>query len=179
MPPSPRVSARREVAENRFFLQAEEDLVLPDGSGHTYHQIEAKWDAVLVVPVLPDGRLLIERIYRHPYRRWFLEFPAGGMAPGDDACAAAARELEEETGRRAGSTRLIGRHLVMPGLLRMALNVVLAEGLSPAGPTNREPLELIELEELTEAAAWQAAADPETSSFLSLGLLYLARQRAR
>jgi ADP-ribose pyrophosphatase len=179
MPAIPPVLARRVVSENRFLRYAEEDLPDRHGRTYTYYQVESKWDAVLAVPVLPDGRLVVERIYRHPYRRWFREFPAGGIEPGEDPCTAAGRELTEETGWKAGRLTLLGSHHAMPGLLRMRLHVVLAEDLVLAGGERQlEELEMIEVEQLSEAEAWAATGDGEASSFLSLGLLYLARHRA-
>lgn len=57
--------------------------------------------AAMVVPLLDDGRVLVERQYRHPTRTIFTEFPAGKIDPGEDPLVTAARELLEETGYRA------------------------------------------------------------------------------
>ncbi len=173
----PDVVARRVISENRFLTYAEEDLLLPGQAPYTYYQVESKWDAVLVVPVLPDGRVVLERIYRHPYRRFFLEFPAGGIERGEAPVAAARRELEEETGYRAGAARLIGEQEAMPGLLRMRLNVVVASDLIQTGARTHEAMELIETVEMTVDEAWNEAGREPSSSFLTLGLLWLERHR--
>jgi ADP-ribose pyrophosphatase len=55
----------------------------------------------MVVPILDDGRLVIERQYRHPLQRVMLEFPAGKIDAGEPGIACAVRELAEETGYRA------------------------------------------------------------------------------
>ena len=175
----PPILARREVATNRFMTFVEEDIRDPTGRAYTYYQLESKWDAVLVVPVLPDGRLVLERIYRHPYRRYFLEFPAGGIDPGESPLAAAARELAEETGHGAGALRLLGAYEAIPGMLRARVHVVLAEQLTPGGARSHEAMELIEVVELSEAEAWAEAEREPPSSFLTMGLLWLARARAR
>jgi len=57
--------------------------------------------AVLIVPVLPDGALVVERQYRYPMNRAFVEFPAGKLDVGESALATAQRELREETGYTA------------------------------------------------------------------------------
>jgi len=68
---------------------------------------QAKWDfikhngAAAVVPVMPDGRILMVRQYRNALERYTLEIPAGGLNPGEATLIAAARELEEETGYKA------------------------------------------------------------------------------
>jgi ADP-ribose pyrophosphatase len=173
----PPISARREPVRNRFFTHVEEDLTAPGGGPYTYHFIDTTWDAVLVVPVLDDGRLVIERIYRHPYRAWLHEFPAGGIDHGEDPCAAGVRELEEETGYRAARCRPLVSYEPVPGLCRMRLHVVLAEGLVQTGRRSHEAMELIEVFEATRDEAWALARQVPTSGFLLNGLLMLDASR--
>jgi len=59
--------------------------------------------AVAIVPILDDGRFVMERQFRYPLHRVFLEFPAGKIDPGEDPVATAHRELLEETGYVAQS----------------------------------------------------------------------------
>lgn len=173
--PLPRRGAERVIAGNRFFELREEEIEDRTGAMYPYYSVASKWDAVVVVPLLPDGDLLIERIYRHPYRAWLHEFPAGGIEPGEDACTAGARELTEETGWTAGRVRLLHRFEVMPGLLRMRLHLVLAEDLRAGGATRLEAAEFIQVERMDRAAAWALAERETASSFLTLGLLALDR----
>lgn len=171
----PPIHARHELTRNKFFTTVSEDLTAPDGKPYTYHFIDTTWDAVLVVPVLDDGRLVLERIYRHPYRAWVHEFPAGGIDHGEDPCVAAVRELEEETGYRAARTRLLTAFEPVPGLCRMRLHVVLAEGLLQTGIRTHEAMELIEVVEATRDEAWALAKQPPVSGFLLNGLGLLDR----
>lgn len=170
----PKLGARRVLAGNRFFDLIEEEIEDRDGKPYAYYTVASKWDAVIALPVLADGRLVIERIYRHPYRAWLHEFPAGGIEPGEEPCAAAARELREETGLVAGRTRLLTSFEAMPGLLRMRLHVVLCEDLTPGGPATLEAAEFLQVLELTVEQAWAASRGQPASSFLTLGLLALA-----
>jgi ADP-ribose pyrophosphatase len=55
----------------------------------------------VILPLLPDGRVLLERQFRYPNDRVFIEFPAGKIDPGEEPLACAKRELEEETGYTA------------------------------------------------------------------------------
>lgn len=174
----PQILARREISRNRFLTYVEEDLTDRHGKPYTYYQVEARFDAVVVVPVLADGRLVLERIYRHPYRQWLLEFPAGGIEPGEDPLAAATRELGEETGYHARRLTRLGTIEALPGLLRMRLTYVLAEDLVPGAVKALEAMEMLEINELTLAEAWAATETPNASSFLATGLLYLARHQA-
>jgi 8-oxo-dGTP pyrophosphatase MutT (NUDIX family) len=174
----PKITERRVVASNHFFNFAEEDLQLSDGQPYTYYQLESNFDAVVVVPMLPDGRLIVERIYRHPYRRFLHEFPAGGIQEGEDPLAAGARELEEETGWQARSMQPLEHFEAMPGLLNMGVHLVLATDLVAGGTMELEAMEdSIEVLEMDEEAAWSIAREQPASSFLIMGLLALSRYR--
>lgn len=90
-----------ETVYRGHFLELKRDVVaLPDGkqAGREYviHP-----GAVMVIGLLPDGRLVMERQYRYPVRQTMIEFPAGKLDPGEGGLACAQRELLEETGYRA------------------------------------------------------------------------------
>ena len=64
-------------------LKVQRDLVrLPDGSEGTREYIRHP-GAVAIVPVFDDGRVLLERQFRYPHRRVFIELPAGKLEPGE------------------------------------------------------------------------------------------------
>jgi ADP-ribose pyrophosphatase len=80
------------------FLDVRRDRVaLPDGREAAREYIVHP-GAVMVVPLMDDGHLLMERQYRHPMGRVMLEFPAGKLDAGEDPLACGRRELLEETG---------------------------------------------------------------------------------
>lgn len=83
------------------FLDVRRDEVrLPDGT-HAHREYIVHPGAVMAVPVLPDGRLVVVRQYRYPLRRAMLEFPAGKLDSGETPWECGIRELREETGYRA------------------------------------------------------------------------------
>lgn len=83
------------------FLHARRDTIrLPDGRQSTREYIIHP-GAVMIVAQLEDGRLVLERQYRHPMRAVMIEFPAGKLDPGEASWACAQRELLEETGYSA------------------------------------------------------------------------------
>jgi ADP-ribose pyrophosphatase len=90
-----------DVAYDGHFLKVSRDHIkLPDGST-TYREYIRHPGAVVILPLLPDGRVLLERQFRYPNDRVFIEFPAGKIDPGEESLATAKRELEEETGYTA------------------------------------------------------------------------------
>ena len=83
------------------FLDVRRDMVrLPDGR-EAQREYIVHPGAVVIVPLLDDGRLVVERQWRHPLGRVMLEFPAGKLEPGEPPLDCAVRELIEETGYRA------------------------------------------------------------------------------
>lgn len=92
---------RSETVLQGDFLHVKRDVVrLPDGQ-HASREYVIHPGAVMVVPLLDDGRVLLERQYRYPLQRAMLEFPAGKLDVGERSFVCAERELREETGFRA------------------------------------------------------------------------------
>lgn len=90
-----------ELAYDGHFLKVQRDTVrLPDGKKSKREYIRHP-GAVVILPIMDDGKVLLERQYRYPLQSVFIEFPAGKIDPGEDPLACAKRELEEETGYTA------------------------------------------------------------------------------
>lgn len=88
------------VYQGHFLELKRDEIALPDG-GRAAREYVIHPGAVMIVAVLPDGRLVMERQYRYPVRRTMIEFPAGKLDAGEGGLACAQRELHEETGYRA------------------------------------------------------------------------------
>ena len=83
------------------FLHAFRDTVrLPSGLTATREYVTHP-GAVMIIPLLDDGRLLMESQYRYPMQQVMLEFPAGKLDAGEKPQHCAQRELREETGYSA------------------------------------------------------------------------------
>lgn len=90
-------TSREELLEGHFLHVVREHVRLPDGGSAT-REFVLHPGAVAVVPLLPDGRILLERQYRHPTGQVMIEIPAGKLDPGEGALVCGQRELLEETG---------------------------------------------------------------------------------
>jgi ADP-ribose pyrophosphatase len=91
------------VVYDGSLLHVRRDRVrLPDG-GEAVREYIVHPGAVLMVPVLDDGRLVVERQFRYPIGRVLLEFPAGKIDPGETPEQTALREMIEETGYEAAA----------------------------------------------------------------------------
>jgi ADP-ribose pyrophosphatase len=99
--------------------------------------------SVVVLPVLPDGRILLIRQYRHATRQYLWELVAGRIDAGESVRKAAARELMEETGYRAQRLRPFLEMFPTPGFLEERMHILLAEKLT-AGKAQPEEDERIE-----------------------------------
>lgn len=91
---------REELLRGRFLQVLRDTVRLPDGGSDTREFIVHP-GAVMVVPLLDDGRVVLERQYRHPMGRVMVEFPAGKLDAGEDTWTCGRRELLEETGYTA------------------------------------------------------------------------------
>ena len=89
-----------EAYDGYFLKVAKDQVCLPDGKPATREFIRHP-GAVVILPVFDDGSVLLERQYRYPLDRVFIELPAGKIDPGEDPLACAKRELQEETGYTA------------------------------------------------------------------------------
>ena len=90
----------------------------------------------MVVPLLADGRLLMERQWRYPMGRAMLEFPAGKLEAGEPVLDCAIRELIEETGYRAAEWARAGLLHNAIAYSNEAIEVWFARGLPPANASS-------------------------------------------
>lgn len=133
-----------ELAYDGHFLKVSRDRIrLPDGSESKREFIRHP-GAVVILPLLADGRVLLERQYRYPNDRVFIEFPAGKIDPGEEALACAKRELEEETGYTATEWNFVCTIHNAIAYSDEHLEIFLARGLT-AGEAKLDEGEFIEL----------------------------------
>lgn len=103
--------------------------------------------AAAVVPVLPDGTVLLLRQYRYATGGWLLEIPAGKLDPGEHPEHCAVRETEEETGYRPSALYALGWVWTSPGFLDEKIWLYLATGLEPTRQSMDDD-EVLEIERM-------------------------------
>ena len=167
LPPTPTLESIETVSTgwiNKYHLH----YTLPDGRPYTYEGVSRKGperyeaalealgstgapdpDAVCIVPLLPDGSVLLEREFRYPLNSWCVSLPAGLIDAGESLEEAVARELSEETGYRLRDDIAPAvRPLPQPGFSSTGLTeenvqVVFAQ-VEPGGQPRPDSAELIE-----------------------------------
>jgi ADP-ribose pyrophosphatase len=165
------------VWRGRFLDVRRDTVALPDGSQATREYIVHP-GAVMVVPLLDDGRLVMERQHRHPMGKVMLEFPAGKIDPGEAPFACAVRELAEETGYRAAEWARAGILHNAIAYSTEGIEIWFARGLTPGAPEldAGEFLETVihSADELDALVAGGVVTDAKTL----IGLLWVQKWQA-
>ncbi|MCB2016191.1 MAG: NUDIX hydrolase [Hydrogenophaga sp.] len=100
--------SREELLKGRFLHVVRDTVRLPSGAEATREYVLHP-GAVMVIGLLDDGRVIMERQFRHPMGRVIVEFPAGKLDAGEGSLDCARRELQEETGYSATEWAFAGR----------------------------------------------------------------------
>lgn len=117
------------IYEGKAFGVRRDELIEPTGV-HTVREVVTHPGSVVVLPVLPDGKIVLVRQYRHATRQFLWELVAGRMEAGEDPKQGAARELLEETGYRARKISVFLDVFPTPGFLEERMFLLIAEGLT-------------------------------------------------
>src|ERR1700682_1134130 len=121
---------RSEEVYNGAVFGVRRDEVLEPGGVRAIREVITHPGSVVVLPVLPDGRILMIRQYRHATRQYLWELVAGRIDAGEKPRQAAARAVIEETGYRARKFRIFLDVFPTPGFLEERMFILLAEGLT-------------------------------------------------
>lgn len=134
---------------------------------------------VSVVALDERGRLLLVRQFRFAAGKELLEIPAGKLEQGEDPMAAAARELEEETGYQAESLELLTEMIPTPGYCTEVIRIYLARGLR-RGRQHLDPGEFLSVEAVDFAQAEEMALSGQLpDGKTQLGILALTARMRR
>ena len=149
----------------RQFSFLQDEVELPDGR-RTHRDIVRHPGAVAIVPILPDGRIILVRQYRYAAGKALLEIPAGTLEPRESPVDCARRELTEETGYEAGEMERLLSCYMAPGYSSEVIHLFLARDLREVGgqsePDEDIAVEILELKELLKMIAENTIEDAKT-----------------
>jgi ADP-ribose pyrophosphatase len=120
------------------------DTLERDGVTRPYFYLVSPVDAVNVLALTGDRRVVLTRQYRHPIAQIIYDLPAGRAEPGEAPLEGALRELEEETGYHAGTMIPLAALSAFPGSLKVTMHLFFATDLTP-GPQRLDPGEELEV----------------------------------
>ena len=173
----------RVAYENPWITVREDEVARPDGSAGIYGVVELRHDAVFVVAVDAQQRVVLVTVDRYTTGPGSIEVPAGG-SDGEDPLVAARRELLEETGLTARRWTRIGGMDAINGIARAREHVFLAEGLretADAAAHQRAEgiagVRRLALPEVFAAIADGTIRDGETIAAIAIAAIRLGRIR--
>ena len=169
-----------EAIFDGVLLHVKRDTVkLPNGKEATREWIKHP-GASSVIPLLPDGRIILVRQYRYPIDAVTLEVPAGKLdAPDEDPLVCAERELSEETGYTAEHITKLTTIATTVGCSNEKIHLYAAEGLTP-GKQHTDEDEFINVVKVPLEEAVAMATDGrivDAKSVISI-LMLAAQQKA-
>jgi len=169
------------VYEGTIFGVRHDEVIEPSGVRATRELITHP-GSVVVLPVLPDGRIVLIRQYRHAAKQYLWELVAGRIDAGENPRKAAARELIEETGYRAKRFRVFLDVFPTPGFLEERMFILLAEGLTEGDAEPEEDEKIISRiynrKQLEEMIRRGKLRDAKTIAALLFYFRFLSPRRA-
>ncbi len=168
------VHGTETVYRGRSFSFAVDDITLPNGV-RTDIALVRHPGSTAIVPIDDNGRVVMTRQYRHPVAAYMLEVPAGTMDPGEAFLECAGRELEEETGLKAGQFIEIARVHILASYSDEVIVVYLAREFTRT-KQNLDPDEIIELETYSLIDVQEMIDDGRITDALTILAIHRARR---
>lgn len=157
----------KEIFNGRIIRVSVDTVQLPNGEQST-REIVKHPGAVGIIPVTPDGKLVLVEQYRKALEKTIIEIPAGKIEPGEDPAICALRELEEETGYGVEKLTYLQPVVTAPGFCDEIVHLYAAENLfkleHPKAADEDEFVEVLEvtIEEAETLMAKGAICDAKT-----------------
>lgn len=170
-----RLLTSKPIYDGRVVRLRLDRVALPNGRTVELEVIRHQ-GAAAVVPLDADGSVLLVRQYRHATGGYILEVPAGKLDGGEDPETCALREVEEETGHRAGRLEPLGWIWTTPGFTDERIWLYLARDLVPTRQ-RLEHDEVLSVERVPLEDAVGRAADGDITDGKSVCALLRARAR--
>ena len=165
--------ASQTVFQGRIFDVVDDTVRLP--TGHETKRLTVTHPgAVVIIPQMEDGTLLLIRQYRHSVRAELLEFPAGTLEAQESPIACAQREICEEVGYAASEWIELGVQIPAPGFCNELQHGFLARGLTPQEAPGDED-EIIEVVPMSVGELEAAISDGSLTDAKTISLYARAK----
>ena len=162
------LSTSRFSVERRVFVGADGRSVIREVVVHP--------GAVVILPILDARRIVMIRNYRHTVEQELWELPAGTAEPNEPPIETARRELEEETGYRAGTMTPLTEFFTSPGVLTERMFAFVATELQPVGQRLEVGERIVaEIVELDRARTWLTNGELRDGKTIAVLGTYFAR----
>jgi 8-oxo-dGTP pyrophosphatase MutT (NUDIX family) len=162
-----KIVSRQTSYDNRWIKVTHHEVITPAGESGVYGTVHYKNLAVGVVPVDGQGHTYLVGQHRFPLDEYSWEIPEGGGAPGVDPIQSAARELQEETGLRAGKWQKLREADLSNSVSDERAVTYLAWDLTQ-GTAAPEPTEQLQIRRLPLSAAYRMVAEGQIRDVMSV-----------
>lgn len=159
---------------NRFWNIMQETVELPDGSVYSEYFVNDRPGASQVFALTTDGKVIMNRQYKHGSREIVTEFAIGGIEESEEPLEAAQRELMEETGYGAGDWEPLGAHAANASFSRSVFHAFLARNVQKFEEPSSHPRELIDTFLVDPKELPGMIVRGEITSLASISLAFLA-----
>jgi ADP-ribose pyrophosphatase len=162
------------IASGGMLTVKRDQVRLPNGN-QAQREYIVHPGAVLVVPVLQNGNIILERQFRYPLNQVFIELPAGKIDAGEDTLITGQRELLEETGYSAAEWISLGHQHPCIGYANEVIYMYIARGLT-AGAHQLDADEHLEVFDLPLVQCIQMVQSGEITDGKTIIALFLAEK---
>lgn len=138
-----KIHHKQDLLKVPFCHIEKQHVEFPNGQSADWY-IHHSPDAAVIVPMTPDGQILLQKNYKHGAGQIITEFPAGMIDPGESAEQGAARELHEETGYKGQKLLSLGSAFANPTSSHMKIHFFLALDCQKVSQQQLESAESIE-----------------------------------
>lgn len=164
-----------DVLAQSSLLTVKRDEVRLANGNTSHREYVTHPGAVVIVPVLPNGNVVLERQFRYPLHQVFIELPAGKIDPDEHVLSTGQRELLEETGYSATDWVKLGLQHPCIGYSNEVIHIYLAQNLS-AGKEKRDEDELLEVFDLSLDDCLRMVVQGEITDSKTIVALFLAEK---
>lgn len=162
------------LAEGKMLTVKYDEVRLPNGAT-AYREYVLHPGAVVIVPLLMNGNVILEKQFRYPLHQTFIELPAGKIDPNEDVLMTGQRELLEETGYVANNWVKLGVQHPCIGYSNEIIHIYLARELAP-GKRSLDDEEFLEVFEVSFEACLEKVLSGEITDSKTITALFLTEK---